>query len=52
MGQVKVEDIRPGMVLAAAVVIPESTTLLLKEGHALTIKGIQKIRELKIEKRL
>ncbi|GFI04485.1 MAG: HD domain-containing protein [Lachnospiraceae bacterium] len=49
MGQVKVEDIRPGMVLAAAVVIPESTTLLLKEGHALTIKGIQKIRELKIE---
>lgn len=49
MAQVKSEDIRPGMVLAAAVMIPESTTLLLKEGHALTIKGIQKIRELNIE---
>lgn len=49
MGQIKVEDIRPGMVLAAAVVSPDGSTLLLKEGHALTIKGIQKIRELKIE---
>lgn len=49
MGQINTEDIRPGMVLAAAVMIPDSSTLLLKEGHALTIKGIQKIKELKIE---
>lgn len=49
MGQIRIEDVRPGMVLAAAVMIPESSTLLLKEGHALTIKGIQKIKELKIE---
>lgn len=49
MGQLKLEDVRPGMVLATAVMTPDGGTLLLKEGHALTIKGIQKIKELKIE---
>lgn len=49
MGQLKIEDVRPGMVLAAAVMTPDGGKLLLKEGHALTIKGIQKIKELNIE---
>lgn len=49
MGQIRIEDIRPGMVLAAAVMAADGSTLLLKEGHALTIKGIQKIKQLEIE---
>lgn len=49
MGQLKLEDVRPGMVLAAPVMSSDGRTLLLKEGHTLTIKGIQKIKELKIE---
>lgn len=31
MGQLKLEDVRPGMVLAAPVMTPDGGTLLLKE---------------------